>query len=858
MFFSPEDFDDSYAQVLAINDSGGAFRNFKNEILNWPLASIDKPFDCLKHGNSFTPETYFQYITKIIFEETRANIAQSVKKKGNVRKLILTDIRANHNQKYNYIMDFEHTLSNDYFDTEDCLFVLTCESKEKVVVACGFAFLLEKSDEIDRPGRDAEKDSKKSEEHQASQNCKKTVRLEVRNMMYVSGDQVKKHFWSQFVEKSEQVNYEKFPISSLGQWNVSSCGEMSSFVKWYNTVQFSPQYPLIHKFCCAVKEQVDWFEFTDSSSTNVVPSKQFYYKDVLLKCQANVQLYIEQFNPSQLNALIDCTEHFSLTSNPEFKEQNKNVSGRLSSSMLEETTLKVVRGPPGCGKTHVGVGLLHILLGDNKIIMVSMCSNKGLCVMIKQFLATSPVGICIAVVGRMGSMTDYLGQVANGIHIDSLHGPDLVCHNIPARLVMSLKAIFAAIKFGAEGLTSAIKIHEDMMKVLQTRLTSTYSATFHLHEQLSRLLLTASDETRSPDWLKEIECLIMDKLIFLFYSDTNRAIYYKRTRGIYTDWMSSAQIGFSTLSYCALYVVDSSELKVDVVIIDEAAQAFEPDILLAMNAFLPRHLILIGDDRQLPPSLVSELLVKNHLGLMMERLIGAGQMLFTQLNVQYRMHPTIAFIPNKLFYGGAITSPENFDKRPCELDNFNYTDCDFIYKRCTCIDVVGGRESVNETGSTINEMEAFLVVKIILFLHRAFNIDVNAKVCVITFYSGQKKCISDFLKCNDLKCEVHTVDSFQGSEREYIILSSVRCDRLGFLDDARRMNVAWTRAKYLLISLGSFELMSTTSERASDYWKEMDSLKNVFNSKRVEKSIENILQVRLYTYQYFFIFIFIF
>jgi hypothetical protein len=53
---------------------------------------------------------------------------------------------------------------------------------------------------------------------------------------------------------------------------------------------------------------------------------------------------------------------------------------------------------------------------------------------------------------------------------------------------------------------------------------------------------------------------------------------------------------------------------------------------------------------------------------------------------------------------------------------------------------------------------------------------------------------------------VHTVDSFQGSEAPVVLLSLVRCNAsgsVGFLRDGRRLNVAATRAKDLLVVVGS-------------------------------------------------------
>jgi ATP-dependent RNA/DNA helicase IGHMBP2 len=57
----------------------------------------------------------------------------------------------------------------------------------------------------------------------------------------------------------------------------------------------------------------------------------------------------------------------------------------------------------------------------------------------------------------------------------------------------------------------------------------------------------------------------------------------------------------------------------------------------------------------------------------------------------------------------------------------------------------------------------------------------------------------------DERIEIGTVDGFQGREKEAVVISLVRSNadgEIGFLADARRMNVALTRARRKLIVIG--------------------------------------------------------
>ena len=269
-------------------------------------------------------------------------------------------------------------------------------------------------------------------------------------------------------------------------------------------------------------------------------------------------------------------------------------------------------------------------------------------------------------------------------------------------------------------------------------------------------------------------------------------------------------------------MVDSrgDPIPFDMVIIDEAAQALEASCWISLMR--GKRAVLAGDHKQLPPTIKSTMgEVKNGLGrTLFERLMvsyekgknGSSGGCSKMLEVQYRMHKDIAEWASTAMYHGKLLSHESVRSRKlADLPQINSTATSaeneqqqsegIEHTTLMLIDTTGCDmyENTNEAGSRYNEGEAGIVVS---HVNSLISLGLSAQdIAVITPYNGQVELLRKLLLPSVPKLEIRSVDGFQGGEREAVVLSLVRSsdrggrDGIGFLRDARRLNVAVTRAK---------------------------------------------------------------
>ncbi|PFX23271.1 uncharacterized protein LOC111333194 [Stylophora pistillata] len=116
--------------------------------------------------------------------------------------------------------------------------------------------------------------------------------------------------------------------------------------------------------------------------------------------------------------------------------------------------------------------------------------------------------------------------------------------------------------------------------------------------------------------------------------------------------LESCKIVCTTLISAGSSLLDGFVFKR--VLVDEASQATEPANLVSLSHGCEK-LVLVGDDKQLPPMVLSEIAKGPDLLTcsMFSRLRKEGVPV-RMLNVQYRMHPSIALFPSRQFYDGKL------------------------------------------------------------------------------------------------------------------------------------------------------------------------------------------------------------
>jgi len=284
--------------------------------------------------------------------------------------------------------------------------------------------------------------------------------------------------------------------------------------------------------------------------------------------------------------------------------------------------------------------------------------------------------------------------------------------------------------------------------------------------------------------------------------------------------------------------------------IDESGHAVEPEALIPVAGLftsdkekykLLGQLVLAGDPKQLGPLLRSPVAIALGLGTsLLERLMNQCDLykkdegrkvynpaVLTKLVQNFRSHKTILALPNRNFYDMELQACGNTEltSLACDWEGLPKRGFPLIFHGVKGKDQ---RESNSPSYFNIQEIEVVkrYVERLLADRFRGRKLS-QGDIGIITPYRKQVEKIKKLFKKQKWDgITVGSVEEFQGQERLVIIISTVRSTmalleedyklQLGFLRNPKRFNVALTRSKALLITVGDPDVL-----QCDVYWREL-------------------------------------
>jgi ATP-dependent RNA/DNA helicase IGHMBP2 len=306
---------------------------------------------------------------------------------------------------------------------------------------------------------------------------------------------------------------------------------------------------------------------------------------------------------------------------------------------------------------------------------------------------------------------------------------------------------------------------------------------------------------------------------------------------------------------------DNEPIAFDCVVVDEATQAADPLLLIALAR--AKVAVLAGDPQQLGPVITGGPLAEATLGsTMFERLARSVELSHAAsaagddaapsaviLEQQHRMHAQIMAFPSRTMYRERLraapavaahtlddlaVAPDPLRARPLWL--VDTAGKDWVDQRTSGGSAPGSprdragtsprdRQRTSprdralgpldyEPGTSQTNLPVFRFDPSTFNPGHAERVAAEARrllsrglppteIAIIAAYSAQARRLRELLRAERADgLEIGTVDGFQGREKEAVIVDLVRSNEhgeIGFLADTRRMNVALTRARRFLL-----------------------------------------------------------
>ena len=515
-------------------------------------------------------------------------------------------------------------------------------------------------------------------------------------------------------------------------------------------------------------------------------------------------------------------------------------------------SISLLQGPPGTGKTTTIVSMLRVISkGSAKTTLVCAPSNKALQVLALRFLNDNP-GIPIILMGVEQKIPEDLKEIS--LHnwkattlslLENVNKPLTNLANFTfskKNTIENNKELLNTQCDRACNAQRALAMQLNKYSMISTANSYPYSQKTDLDSLLDKInelksminqfdmsqVVTrrSSPVTNDEEPMKKVQDFSMGLLLAIkafmpfltVLSDKIKSsIVQKSDEALEKHLLKHSRIIFCTLVTSGRVQLRENMPPIGALIIDEAAQSVEAESLIAFQHH-PERVLLVGDTKQLPATVISKPAADKHFDWsMMWRLIEENRFSAEMLTIQYRMKPGICLWPSKQYYEGKLqTDPSVLKRSPLLGDN------PLLLKQRAFFDVKSNEVKVGHSCS--NDIEVRAIADIVKKI-RSTNQD--CKIGIISFYAAQVNKLEASFKKQKLKTNlrISSVDGFQGDECDIIIISCVRTSSktIGFLNDFRRLNVAITRAKDNLIVVGNG---ATLKKHPSDIQKMLTDMRS--------------------------------
>lgn len=298
-------------------------------------------------------------------------------------------------------------------------------------------------------------------------------------------------------------------------------------------------------------------------------------------------------------------------------------------------------------------------------------------------------------------------------------------------------------------------------------------------------------------------------------------------------------------------------IQFDYVIVDEAGRATLPELAITLNR--ATKFVLIGDHKQLPPvfedEIINEVEIKGYSKAeirttvfeeLYEKLKEDRPEYSHFLKHNYRMHSSIANLISDMFYDGQIITNSELDKqKEHHLASLTY----HVYWYST--EKLEERQEKLAGTSWNNRKNAEEVKKLLAKINQEYqSVGIQKTVGIISPYRSQSDLLNQIIKAKSedwthLDIEIATVDAFQGSDKDIVVFDTVRSNpsnRLGHITDVKRLNVALSRAKELLLIVGDADCAykgKFDEEKPNPYKQLLEIIRDKTNLYGFEKLTEH-------------------